>query len=541
MHEALFSLFLKLTYLLMETGSMDQRHSSHPSHMYKTDRERMQNHQQHDHQLNLGNSSMFPVENTGTNGVNLVTHFNPHLGPYNHQSGNFHCQVPANVPANAETSYDEYTHFPYGGIISQHPQHTMQHGFLHNQYAMGDIRRNANPVIQMEYERAPYKRKDPANFMFPQRENRNKYYHAGSSSNATTSTEISQAKPTYDSQRWPCDPASFIHSCSSHDSSNSRNASQRNVRSRYDTTIHLENISSGIRSSTNLSHQVQSITITPNANMGGQWNHDIFINPNTRSSSSETSSFNHDINHSFVANCGTTNNMDISGGYRSILPMQYGDSSRGRMVSLSIHDQRTAHGVNPSYMAMDLAITQDSRLQRVESAVRAMRPTALSLVHRNNGRYGRTSRSNRVLSFLDEDASRISQMAEGVAVMDHSAFYHPMHFIDQHRGMRLDIDNMSYEELLALEERIGYVSVGLSVDAIRSCLRETLFCSDQTEDDHEEDGCPICLEEYKDRETLGQLNCKHIFHSSCVKKWLLIKNICPICKASALEDASKEK
>ncbi|XP_074574956.1 uncharacterized protein LOC141831490 [Curcuma longa] len=518
---------------------MDQRHSSYPSHMYKTDRERMQNHQQHDHQLNSGNSSMLPVENTGTNGVNLVAHFNPHLGSYNHQSGNFHCQVPA-MPANAETSYDEYTHFPYHGSINQHPQHTMRHGFLHNQYAVVDNRRNANPFIEMEYERASYKRKDPANFMFHQRENRNQYYHAGSSSNATTSTEISQAKSTYDSQRWPCDPVSFIHGYRSHNSLNSGHASQRNVRSRYDTTIHLENISSGIRSSTNLSHQVQSITIAPNANMGGQWNHDTFINPNTRSSSSETSSFNHDTNHRLVASCGTTNNMDISGGHRSILPMQYGSSSRGRMVSPSIHDQRTAYGVNPSYMAMDLA-AQNARLQRVESTAPSMRPTALSIVHQNNGRYGRRSRSNRVLSFLDEGASRTSQIAEGVAVMDRSAFYDPMHFIDQHRDMRLDIDNMGYEELLALEERIGCVCVGLSVDAIRSCLRETLYCSDQTEDDHEEDGCPICLEEYKDSETLGQLNCKHIFHSSCVKKWLLIKNTCPICKASALEDTSKEK
>lgn len=50
-----FLSFPEATYLLIKTARMDQRHSSNPSHMYKTDRERMRNHQQHDHQLNLGN------------------------------------------------------------------------------------------------------------------------------------------------------------------------------------------------------------------------------------------------------------------------------------------------------------------------------------------------------------------------------------------------------------------------------------------------------------------------------------------------------
>lgn len=48
-------------------------------------------------------------------------------------------------------------------------------------------------------------------------------------------------------------------------------------------------------------------------------------------------------------------------------------------------------------------------------------------------------------------------------------------------------------------------------------------------------------EEYKDKDELGSMKCGHDFHVGCIKKWLEIKNYCPICKASASEDVSEEK
>ncbi|CAL9145374.1 unnamed protein product [Musa hybrid cultivar] len=68
-----------------------------------------------------------------------------------------------------------------------------------------------------------------------------------------------------------------------------------------------------------------------------------------------------------------------------------------------------------------------------------------------------------------------------------------MHLFDQHHDMRLDIDNMSYEELLALGERMGNVSTGLSEDAITKCLTEIVYCSSDPiqEDNHEQDSCTI--------------------------------------------------
>ncbi|GJW49720.1 retrovirus-related pol polyprotein LINE-1 [Tanacetum coccineum] len=75
---------------------------------------------------------------------------------------------------------------------------------------------------------------------------------------------------------------------------------------------------------------------------------------------------------------------------------------------------------------------------------------------------------------------------------DQLSFYHnSMNFPDQYQDMRLDIDDMSYEELLALEERIGNVSTGLSEEGIFECLSEQVYCS--VDRIHEAASCPICL------------------------------------------------
>lgn len=111
---------------------------------------------------------------------------------------------------------------------------------------------------------------------------------------------------------------------------------------------------------------------------------------------------------------------------------------------------------------------------------------------------------------------------------------------DPHRAMRLDIDNMDYEELLALGERIGNVSTGLSENVISTCLKETIYSSSKFIS--KEARCAICLEEYKKDDKVGTLkNCKHDYHAGCIKKWLLMKNTCPICKGPALSDRLKEQ
>lgn len=41
-------------------------------------------------------------------------------------------------------------------------------------------------------------------------------------------------------------------------------------------------------------------------------------------------------------------------------------------------------------------------------------------------------------------------------------------------------------------------------------------------------------EVYNEGEQLGTLECGHDFHTDCIKQWLMHKNLCPICKTTAL-------
>lgn len=119
---------------------------------------------------------------------------------------------------------------------------------------------------------------------------------------------------------------------------------------------------------------------------------------------------------------------------------------------------------------------------------------------------------------------------EDIMMLDQSVLF-GMADRDGHRDMRLDIDNMSYEELLALEDRIGYVNTGLSENAMKKCLKKRKFKA-ASANQKESEPCCICQEEYVNGDDLGKLKCGHDFHTECIKQWLKQKNLCPICKAT---------
>ncbi|MBA0819475.1 hypothetical protein Gohar_022065 [Gossypium harknessii] len=108
---------------------------------------------------------------------------------------------------------------------------------------------------------------------------------------------------------------------------------------------------------------------------------------------------------------------------------------------------------------------------------------------------------------------------------------------DRFSDWRLDIDSMSYEQLLELGEKIGHVNTGLKEDEISRCLRKMkgsvmndLPLSVNMNVDKK---CSICQEEYEANEEMGKLYCGHGFHIQCIKQWLVHKNTCPVCKTEA--------
>ncbi|CAL5035428.1 unnamed protein product [Urochloa decumbens] len=124
---------------------------------------------------------------------------------------------------------------------------------------------------------------------------------------------------------------------------------------------------------------------------------------------------------------------------------------------------------------------------------------------------------------------------EDLLLIDRSFIMRRANLIDRHREMRLDVDNMSYEELLALGERIGNVNTGLSEEKIMSTLKQWKYAIGALEDPPTSvEPCCICQEDYVEAEDLGTLDCGHDFDTACIKQWLVIKNLCPICKKTAL-------
>ncbi|KAK1326866.1 E3 ubiquitin-protein ligase SIS3 [Acorus calamus] len=161
-------------------------------------------------------------------------------------------------------------------------------------------------------------------------------------------------------------------------------------------------------------------------------------------------------------------------------------------------------------------------------------PSGTNRIHRPSQRpQSSLEEANRHLRFLP---------SEDITFLEYSGYYGVGDIFDQHRDMRLDIDDMSYEELLALEERIGDVSTGLPEETILKHLKMSTYKaasspSKKSADMAVEDygNCIICQVGYEEDERIGALECGHEYHAECIKQWLLVKNLCPICKSSAFE------
>ncbi|KAG5229880.1 zinc finger family protein [Salix suchowensis] len=106
--------------------------------------------------------------------------------------------------------------------------------------------------------------------------------------------------------------------------------------------------------------------------------------------------------------------------------------------------------------------------------------------------------------------------------------------LDHFSNWRLDIDHMTYEQLLELGDRIGYVNTGLKEDEISSCVKKINPSIIKERPSHLpmilEKKCSICQDEFEEADEVGKLDCGHGFHMQCIKQWLAQKNTCPVCK-----------
>ncbi|XP_004290892.1 PREDICTED: E3 ubiquitin ligase BIG BROTHER-related [Fragaria vesca subsp. vesca] len=104
----------------------------------------------------------------------------------------------------------------------------------------------------------------------------------------------------------------------------------------------------------------------------------------------------------------------------------------------------------------------------------------------------------------------------------------------------LDVDELTYEELLALGEFIGVEKRGLPSNEISTCLHPHTYRLSPVHQSKNSviDKCVVCQYEYEDGEALAALPCEHSYHLECISNWLQIKKCCPICSTEVSSSSS---
>lgn len=183
--------------------------------------------------------------------------------------------------------------------------------------------------------------------------------------------------------------------------------------------------------------------------------------------------------------------------------------------------------------------TSSSQAETVSSSTDTETSSTMASLTSNTTRRFNLDGIADVLLALDRIEQNEELTYEQLLALEANLFLGGLNLYDQHRDMRLDIDNMSYEELLALEEKMGTVSTALSKEELSKCIKKSIYQSVQLEDGKmrhslgsEDSKCSICQEEFVKGDEIGRLGCKHGYHNSCINQWLCMKNWCPICKAS---------
>lgn len=93
----------------------------------------------------------------------------------------------------------------------------------------------------------------------------------------------------------------------------------------------------------------------------------------------------------------------------------------------------------------------------------------------------------------------------------------------------IDLDNMTYEELLDLGETVGSESRGLAQEQIHMLPISKYKSGGLFSRKKSDERCVICQMRYRRGDRQITLPCKHMYHNECGSKWLSINKTCPIC------------
>ncbi|KAG8379113.1 hypothetical protein BUALT_Bualt07G0054300 [Buddleja alternifolia] len=105
--------------------------------------------------------------------------------------------------------------------------------------------------------------------------------------------------------------------------------------------------------------------------------------------------------------------------------------------------------------------------------------------------------------------------------------YNAAGWIEEDEALSMALYLLGQEYYLTTDDNSG----GLSEEVISKYLKTRNF----DKDNGDSEICIVCQDDLcQEDATIGVLDCGHEYHATCIGKWLQEKNICPLCKATAL-------
>ena len=87
-----------------------------------------------------------------------------------------------------------------------------------------------------------------------------------------------------------------------------------------------------------------------------------------------------------------------------------------------------------------------------------------------------------------------------------------------------DVDRMTYEQLMEMQDKAGQVSRGYSQAKI-----DTIPARSWYRGRTKEEACLICMENFTAGKKVKSLSCGHEYDTACIDQWLLKEKRCPVC------------
>ncbi|VDN58070.1 unnamed protein product [Dracunculus medinensis] len=72
--------------------------------------------------------------------------------------------------------------------------------------------------------------------------------------------------------------------------------------------------------------------------------------------------------------------------------------------------------------------------------------------------------------------------------------------------------------------------VGASLDQIQRFSKMYKYIKVEDVPENEKERCTICLMDFEADEDVRCLCCTHVFHVTCIDRWLVYNKKCPVCR-----------